>query len=590
MPDPLSAYMVAQPPVDTTSPLAPSVEFEPPVITNGQSTVYRVVLNALRQAVEWPESIPLPDGCTVREGASGELLQTVGGAVIPHTSFLYHLTPSSTGTFTLPAYSIRARGETVQIPAATFTVVPTGSTPVEPAPRIQLTAKAGEFFVGQPVELQVAFPGRPDGTVETLSQVNVVGDALIVDRDFRTQRVETRVQDGVSRPVFLYDALVTPMRAGPLTVTAQGYAFGNRVQGLIVITGQATLPGGAPAYKLVDSEPLTLNILPLPRPSELPGFTGAIGSFSVDPPTLSTNRVLAGDLITLIVTVRGQGNLERVLPPKLEPQPQWQVFPPRKENLLPAILRQRGFVQFEYKLIPLDPTVTATPPIPFCAFDPSTRQYVDLTIEPLPITVEPSAFSTPPVPGEVSVIEARSFLRELLQKPGPPTALAGTLESPGRTARTLRPLHQQPWFAAIQLIPALLLGGLWSWDRRRRFFELHPEALLRLRARRAIRHHARHARKAARQADARDFLHHAIQGFREACAPSAPADPRALVCDDVLRALPADPAVAQTRDVVKNLFTAANEWRFGDVPPDPEALLDLSQQVDQQLEVLRDKL
>jgi hypothetical protein len=585
-PDPLAAFMVAQPPVDTTSPITPSAEFEPVVIALGQSAVYRVALNALQQTVEWPESVPLPAGCAVRPGASGELLQSLGNAIVPRTTYLYHVTPASNGTFTVPAFTIRARGETVQIPPATVTVVPPGSSPVEQASRIQLTVRTNECFVGQSIDLQVLYAGRPDGTVETLSQVNLVGEGLIVDHNFRAQRVETRVENGVSRPMFIYEALATPMRAGPITVIAQGYTFGGRFQGTIVITGPATLPGGLPTYRLVDSEPVTLNILPLPGPADRPGFTGAIGAFTVDPPTLSTNRVRAGDLLTLTVLVRGQGNLERVLPPPLEPAPQWQVFPPKRENTLPVIIRQRGFVQFDYRLIPLDPAITTTPAIPFCAFDPDTRRYVDLAIAPVPITVEPSD-SPVPVPGQVSVIEARSLLRDLLRKPDVPTALADPLKSPGHGAVTLQPRHQQVTFWVVQLVVGTGLAGLWLWDRRRRFFEQHPEALIRRRARRAIRRHARRARQAARRGDARDFLHHALEGFREACAPAALADPRALVCDDVLAALPVEWRATETPKVVQRLFSAANDWRFGDAPPDPQTLLRLSQQVDQQLDQLR---
>jgi hypothetical protein len=82
-------------------------------------------------------------------------------------------------------------------------------------------------------------------------------------------------------------------------------------------------------------------------------------------------------------------------------------------------------------------------------------------------------------------------------------------------------------------------------------------------------------------------LHHALEGFREACAPAALADPRALVCDDVLAALPVEWRATETPKVVQRLFSAANDWRFGDAPPDPQTLLRLSQQVDQQLDQLR---
>ena len=67
---------------------------------------------------------------------------------------------------------------------------------------------------------------------------------------------------------------------------------------------------------------------PLPREGELPGFTGAIGSFAVGPPKLATNVLRVGDPVKLTVTVtnRGDGPLARLVAP---PPPQvrdWQVF------------------------------------------------------------------------------------------------------------------------------------------------------------------------------------------------------------------------------------------------------------------------
>lgn len=588
-PDPLAAFMVPQPPIDTISPIQPVVEFDPPVIREGQTSVYRVELNVMEQSVEWPDSIPTPEGCTVRKGASAQYLRNVGGAITPRTTFLYHIQPSSSGTFTMPAHTVRARGQDVQIPAVTLTVVPPGSPVDEAVPGIQLRADGTEFFVGQSIDLQAILPGRSDGTIQTLSQVKVEGEGLIVDRNYRPQRVVTQIINGVSRPVFTYHARVTPIRPGRTEVTVNGHMIGNRFQRQIVAPGTTPTPRSLPTYKLVDSEPLGLNILPLPRDSELPGFTGAIGSFTLEPPTLSTNNVQAGDLITLRLTLRGSGNLEQVLPPEMGNLPQWQVFQPRKENTLAAIIRQRGFVTFEYQLIPLDHALQATPAIPFCYFDPTTRRYVDLTVSPIPITVAPSPLAASGTNGP-SLIEARTFLRERLKKQDEPTSLADTLESQGRTAHSLVPAHRQLWFAGAQLIPATLLGGLWFWDRRRRFFDQHPEVLVRRRARRAIRRHASLAGKAARKADAKHFLHHAIQGFREACAPDAPADPSALVCRDILTTLPNGPQKDRTSRVVTKLFTAANEWRFGQLQPDQSALLSLAQEVDQQLDELRNSL
>jgi hypothetical protein len=588
-PDPLAAFMISQPPIDTTSPISVTAEFDPGTIALGQSAIYRVVLNVMQQSIEWPDTIPTPANCTFHRGASGQFLQNLGGTIVPQTTFLYHLQPTTPGTFMVPAYTVRARGGEVRIPAAMLTVVAADSPGMATPARIHLSAAASEYFVGQNVEMQIALPGEPNGTVQTLTQVEVVGEDLIVDRNFRAQRVETQIENGVARPVFIYEALATPLRPGRTPVIAQGFTVGNPFPAQIVVSGTAVLTTSQARYTLVDSEPLMLNILPLPREPQLPGFTGAIGTFAVDPPTLSTNQVTAGDLITLSVVLRGSGNLERVLPPRLEEQPQWQVFPPRKDNTLSAIIRQRGFITFEYTLIPLDARITATPSIPFCYFDPASRRYVDLSVPAMPIRVDPSPFSSP-ASGQPSLIESRSLLRQLLNKPEEPTALAPTMGRHGRNARTLVPTHQQIWFAGVQLLPATLLGGLWFWDRRRRFLEQHPEVVIRRRARRAIRRHGRRARAAVHRRDTREFLHHAIQGFREACAPAAPADPRALVCSDILTALPPDMRRGPTSRVVTKLFTAASEWRFGEAPPQESELLGLAGEVDQQLKSLRNAL
>jgi len=595
-PDPLAAFMVAQPPIDTQGPIVPKAEFDPNPVTNGQQSVYRVTLNAMAQSIRWPDSIPAPANCTMRKGASDQFLANLGGAIIPQTTFLYHVRPQATGSFTLPAFTVRARGESVTIPATTLTVLPPGAVAVEPPPQINLSANGRQFFVGEDVNLTASFPGKRDGTVRTLTQVEVQGDGLIADRNYRVQRIQNETENGVTRPVYVYEALLTPMRSGRVEVTAHGHTVGGRVPGAVVITGTGAyqapgtaLPVTGPTYTLVDSDPLELTILPLPRNSERPGFTGAIGKFSVDPPRLSTNRIQTGDLLTLTLTVRGQGNLQRVLPPQPAEDPRWQTLAPRKEDLLPAVVRQRGFVRFTYPLIPLDPSLDSTPSIPFSYFDPDSRSYIDVTVPPEKITVDPSP-NQPATSSLMSLIADRASLQDRWQKPEEPKALADLRSSRGRTARSLQPVHQRLGFAAFQWVPAILLGGIWYWDRRRRFLEQNPGVRIRRRARKSIRRHARRARRAAQQGDAREFLTFALRGFQEATAPAAPADPRALVCEDVISALPAEARQTTVVQTVRQLFTAANDWRFGDRRPDTGQLLTLARDVDRQLQELRDRL
>jgi hypothetical protein len=125
----------------------------------------------------------------------------------------------------------------------------------------------------------------------------------------------------------------------------------------------------------------------------------------------------------------------------------------------------------------------------------------------------------------------------------------------------------------LQLVPALLLGGLWFWDRRRRYLAAHPEVVLRARARRRLRQQWRALKLAASARDAAGFISAATSALREACAPFETANPNALVCADVLRGLsPAEREGADGR-LVRELFAASDALRFVNRPPDGVALL-----------------
>src|SRR5262249_5368000 len=145
------------------------------------------------------------------------------------------------------------------------------------------------------------------------------------------------------------------------------------------------------------------------------------------------------------------------------------------------------------------------------------------------------------------------------------------------------------WFAAFQLIPAGLIGGLWAYDRRRRFLEQHPEVILKRRARRGLRRQLRLARRAAAARDAAAFATSAANAFREACAPYSASHPAALVCTDILQSLPEPRRTGAAAENIRRLFTAADAQRFGGAVESGD-LLALQPEVEQVLEELRMKL
>ena len=409
------------------------------------------------------------------------------------------------------------------------------------------------------------------------------------------QRIEMTPQAGAATPTFIYETTLTPVAVGKITVLAQGFTVGRNFSGPIVITGPATIPGGPLQYTLLESEPVELNVRPLPPEGALPGFTGAVGSFAVGTPKLGTNVLRVGDPVKLSVAItnRGEGPLARLVAPPPPQVQDWQVFEAKdfapaqpvalSQPGLPALAgSMQGVVRFNYTLIPLTEATQATPPIPFSCFDPRVGRYVDLTIPSVPVTVKPGT-----LPADfASLLQAGPAAAE----PEKELTMSGLASSRGRAAASLVPPQQRAWFPLVQLAPGVFFLGLWSWDRRRRYLEQHPDVVLRRRARRALHRERRTVQRAARVADAPRYAAAAVNAMRVACAPHYPAEPRALVGSDVLPLLPEPERAGRAGEVVRRFFAVTDAVRFDTSPPNAAELLPLQPELERVLEQLEEKL
>jgi hypothetical protein len=527
----LMQLQVPQPAVDTSAEVTATAAFDPPVVRPGEKTFYRVTVTATESSIQWPEAISAPTELQIGSGARGQLNQFLGNKFLPLTSFVYEVRAATTGRFVVTNFTVDVYGKPLVIPEATLEVAAESSNP--PPRQLVLEASATNVFLGEPFRLRVLLPAGPGNTVEALREIQLNGNGLMTDKTATRQSVQMVSINGQSKPAFLCDMVVTPIVAGALRLSAQGFTAGREFSGPIIIQGQAVIPGGPPQYSLLVSDPVEFNVRPLPSAEELPGFTGAMGKFLHDPPELSANRLRVGQPAHLKIVFHGEGELTRLAPPMPPRSPDWQVIPDNPPEI-------------GYTLIPLTDEARGTPAIPFSAFDPASAKYVDLTIPSIPVTVVGESL---PVEMAASDGEAKSTA---------PLKLSGLAETPGKMAESLDPLQLRGWFAGVQLAPVLGFLALWQWDRRRRFLEAHPEIVRRRRARRALRREKRALERAASANDAAAFVRHAADAMRISCAPHFPAHPRALVCADVLTQLEGAEANNRGGDTVRKIFAAAD--------------------------------
>ncbi len=528
--DQLMQIVRSQPGVDISAPVTAMASFDPPQVRPGEKSVYRVVFNATAVSINWPETIPAPPQLKIHLSASGQTMQAIGGEYQNLAAFDYDVRGDVAGQFTVPEYSVEIYGKPVVIPATQLEVRTELPLSHEPARQLLIEPSVTNVYMGEAFEVSVILPATASGAIEGVSDVQFNGDSFVVDKNSARQSIQTLEVNGRNMPAYIYKTSLTPIAAGKLNLSAQGFSLEPQ-------------PGGPPNYVLLDSELVVINVRPLPGGNELPGFQGAVGDYTCDPPSLTTNILKVGEPVQLTIVIRSGKNSSRINPPPPPRAEGWQSFPAERGTILGGA--KGPGASFRYTLIPLTDAGRATPVIPFSCFDPVSGSYVDLTIPALPVTILAEGIQTN--------ADTALMLSENNSEPGQSIGLSKLARAPGR-AGSLVPLQMRGWFPLVQILPALGFCGLWFWERRRRFLEQHPEIVRRRQARRALRHELRLLEQAASSGDAMNFIRHGISALQIASAPHYPATPRALVCGDILSIfLPAERA-GKSGEIVRRFF------------------------------------
>ena len=200
--DPLMVLMQSQPSIVTQAPKQAVAVFDPPVVRVGEETTYRITLNALLDSISLPEKLPAPSGLMLRPSASAQVFRQVGGVLLPHSAFNYRARSDRPGTFVIPEFTVQAYGQTVTVPAARLEVVPANVTPPQPATRLQLELPMTNLFAGQAINARVRQSASDQGAIQGLTQVELIGDGILVDRSFTQQRIEGRPGNLTTPPIY----------------------------------------------------------------------------------------------------------------------------------------------------------------------------------------------------------------------------------------------------------------------------------------------------------------------------------------------------------------------------------------------------
>ena len=510
--------------------------------------------------------------------------------------FTYRLTPTRTGTFTLPPIEVKTADGTTKTVARDLTVTAGNGRSQQGEARIsdyvqleaQILVSRPYTYVHQEIPLLITlywrqldvrvseYPSIPRENILIKNHADV-NPSNPNFQGYAHDPAETITRFGQEWKRCSFRTHFYPISAGTLAlepITMNVPIRVNRSRR----SSQAWDPfgdffGSATETFTITAEPVQIEVRPIPTTDRPPEFTGAVGQFEVTH-EIQPVKLMAGDPIALLIHVAGNGNYVTVQPPAFPKSDQFRVYDPTTTDVvkeLPASARGTNPKppvvgrDFEYVAVPLEAGVTEFPALNFAYFNPTTEEFATLPIGPFPIEVTPA-----PQGRDTAVLQSLNRPQDSPTRRDRDIVFIKT-ERPPNPAKALdAPLPA--WAYAVHLLPGLLLcAALLAQVLLERPRRETPKSRV-AKAPKVAAVALAHAERALNQGDAERFFSELHRGLQDFFAHLLDLPPAGITADNVLPKLKAIDLPDSEPDQVERLFRACDHARFGSGRLTPEEM------------------
>jgi len=135
------------------------------------------------------------------------------------------------------------------------------------------------------------------------------------------------------------------------------------------------------------TEPVVINVQPLPPKNRSDTFTGAVGIFSINA-FVERDSILRNEEDSFIVEINGAGNLQRVTAPVITFPPGIEIFEPSiSDTFDKQQVPLSGQRRFKCAFVGNRPGFFTIPPVSFTYFDLKTKSYKTKSTKPITIFI-----------------------------------------------------------------------------------------------------------------------------------------------------------------------------------------------------------
>lgn len=367
-----------------------TLSINPPLISLGESAQIEVKVRDARRVN--PPDFPSVDGLTFSGTGRSSETSILNGHIDKSVSYTTTVYPQKTGEFTIGPFNYKVDGETKTLKGTLKVVTTTNQQSEQWSDLVfaKLRSNRDSAYVQEPFELTLSVYSR--NGLQLAGNISIQGMPETGLSDLKWEETG-RSRDQINGQIYDVQKFHTTVR----TMGAGLYEFSPTITVQVAVPNQQRQrdPFGFDSFfNRVQTRPVSISIdkisvsvLPLPTTQKPAGFTGAVGRFQFEV-TAQPLDVVPGDPITLQMTVVGDGNYDRIMPPALPEDAPFRLFG--------DAVRQQGNngVRFEQVISPRTAAAKEIPPIEFSFFDTETGKYRTVTSRAIPITVTASSNNT----------------------------------------------------------------------------------------------------------------------------------------------------------------------------------------------------
>ncbi len=435
----------------------------------GDQLTLTLVVTGNVQKIPEPRMKNVGDFALYASGRS-QNITFVNGVVTATTQFNFVLVPKKVGSFTIGPAELEIDGKVLQTSLISVTVLPSGSVPNQQAPaptEAEVREGLKDIFVNASVDKSKMYVSEQvTYTVKFYQAVRLFDNPEYYppsvtgfwkeDLSPQTSRYET--VGGRRHLVSEVKMALFPTASGRQTIGEATVKC--KVEDLDALFNRDPFNFDLDQFfnrgmreRVLRSNPITVEVLPLPEGNKPDDFTGAVGQFQIRS-EWNKKTTQVNEPVTAKITIWGIGNVKSIAEPKVSTPQNFRFFlSGSSERLTREGAKIGGGKTFELSFVPREPGSFVLPPISFSYFDPAKKRYITLKGQPLNLTVTGTRELAGGYSGvtqkelDVKQTDLRYLKRELGEEHGTFVGSAG--------------------FWALQTLPLFLLGAAVAMRRVR---------------------------------------------------------------------------------------------------------------------------